>query len=192
MKGLNSTFLIWNRWVTLSFIPMMVTHSFSLAWSLPFTPCRSTSPLSAPSSSSILTCARVVLHLQGGFFNWSAQKMTKCQITCKSLQKSSKCQNFLRVWDLVIFRADQLKKPPCIYSFSHLDYTKMKYAIVLNHTYMAEAKDVIMGTLQKGLICEVPKITSFAFPIPCFNCLLSLTGPAHTVTSYSNGTEEKK
>ena len=39
--------------------------------------------------------------------------MTKCQITCKSLQKSSKCQNFLRVWHLVIFRADQLKKPPC-------------------------------------------------------------------------------
>ena len=40
--------------------------------------------------------------------------MTKCQITCKSLQKSSKCQNFLRVWHLVIFRADQLKKPPCM------------------------------------------------------------------------------
>ena len=40
--------------------------------------------------------------------------MTKCQITCKSLQKSSKCQNFLRVWHLVIFRADQLQKPPCI------------------------------------------------------------------------------
>ena len=40
--------------------------------------------------------------------------MTKCLITCKSLQKSSKCQNFLRVWHLVIFRADQLKKPPCI------------------------------------------------------------------------------
>ena len=52
--------------------------------------------------------------IQGGFFNWSALKMTKCQITCKSLQKSSKCQNFLRVWHLVIFRADQLKKPPCI------------------------------------------------------------------------------
>ena len=51
------------------------------------------------------------------FFNWSAQKMTKCQITCKSLQKSSKCQNFLRVWDLVIFRADQLKKPPCMFNF---------------------------------------------------------------------------
>ena len=41
--------------------------------------------------------------------------MTKCQITCKSLQKSSKCQNFLRVWHLVIFRADQLKKPPCMF-----------------------------------------------------------------------------
>ena len=52
--------------------------------------------------------------IQGGFFNWSALKMTKCQITCKSLQKSSKCQNFQRVWHLVIFRADQLKKPPGI------------------------------------------------------------------------------
>ena len=50
--------------------------------------------------------------VQGGFFNWSALKMTKCQITCKSLQKSSKCQNFLRVWHLVIFRADQLKNHP--------------------------------------------------------------------------------
>ena len=26
-------------------------------------------------------------NLQGGFFNWSALKMTKCQITCNSLQK---------------------------------------------------------------------------------------------------------
>ena len=41
-------------------------------------------------------------------------KMTKCQITCKSLQKSSKCQNFLRVSHLVIFRADQSKRPPCM------------------------------------------------------------------------------
>ena len=49
------------------------------------------------------------------FFNWSALKMTKCQITCKSLQKSSKCQIFQWVWHLVIFRADQLKKPPCIF-----------------------------------------------------------------------------
>ena len=45
--------------------------------------------------------------------------MTKCQITCKSLQKSSKCQNFLRVWHLVIFREDQLKKPPCISELLH-------------------------------------------------------------------------
>ena len=43
------------------------------------------------------SAALLVSKLQGGFFNWSAQKMTKCQITCKSLQKSSKCQNFLRV-----------------------------------------------------------------------------------------------
>ena len=38
--------------------------------------------------------------------------MTKCQITCKSLQKSSKCQIFQWVWHLVIFRADQLKNHP--------------------------------------------------------------------------------
>ena len=52
------------------------------------------------------------LKIQGGFFNWSAQKMTKCQITCKSLQKSSKCQNFQRVWHLVIFWAEQSKNHP--------------------------------------------------------------------------------
>ena len=75
----------------------------------PFSP-YSLSP-HCPKSS---TC-RSLTYIQGGFFNWSALKMTKCQITCKSLQKSSKCQNFLRVWHLVIFRADQLKKPPCIY-----------------------------------------------------------------------------
>ena len=40
------------------------------------------------------------------------KKMMKCQITCKSLQKSPKCQNFLRF----VFRADQSKKPPCIIS----------------------------------------------------------------------------
>ena len=50
-------------------------------------------------------------HIQGGFFNWSAQKMTKCQITCKSLQKSSKCQNFLRVWHFILGRTSQKKHP---------------------------------------------------------------------------------
>ena len=67
--------------------------------------------------------------IQGGFFNWSALKMTKCQITCKSLQKSSKCQNFLRVWDLVIFRADQLKKPPCIIVWQYNSYIEHKYMV---------------------------------------------------------------
>ena len=40
------------------------------------------------------------------FFILVCPKMTKCQITCKSRQKSSICQNFLGVWHLVIFRAD--------------------------------------------------------------------------------------
>ena len=51
--------------------------------------------------------------------------MTKCQITCKSLQKSSKCQNFLRVWDLVIFWADQLKKPPCSFYKTFILYSDL-------------------------------------------------------------------
>ena len=52
----------------------------------------------------------IVIIIQGGFFNWSALKMTKCQFTCKSLQKISKCQNFLRVWYLVIFLGGPVKK----------------------------------------------------------------------------------
>ena len=47
--------------------------------------------------------------------------MTRCQITCKSLKKSSICQNFLRVWHLVIFRADQSKITPSTFnSFNDL------------------------------------------------------------------------
>ena len=53
--------------------------------------------------------------LQGGFFNWSALKMTKCQ----SLRKFWHLELFWRdlhvIWHLVIFRVDQLKKPPCIF-----------------------------------------------------------------------------
>ena len=51
------------------------------------------------------------------FFTGPAKKMAKCQITCKCLQKSSKCQNF-RVWHLVIFKAVQSKKPPCTNIYS--------------------------------------------------------------------------
>ena len=45
-----------------------------------------------------------IQNVQGVFFYWSVDW---CGITCKCLQKSSKCQNFLRVWHKVIFRADQ-------------------------------------------------------------------------------------
>ena len=41
-------------------------------------------------------------HLQGVFFNWPAPFKVSDYI-----KKSSKCQNFLRVWHLVIFREDQ-------------------------------------------------------------------------------------
>ena len=73
-------------------------------------------------------------YIQGGFFNWSALKM--CQITCKSLQKSSKSQNFLRVWHLVIFRADQLKKTPCIKINKMNIYIKMKTSFLLRYAQL--------------------------------------------------------
>ena len=53
-------------------------------------------------------------HLQGGFFNWSAQKMTKCQTLRKFWHLELFWRNLHVIWHLVIFRADQLKKPPCI------------------------------------------------------------------------------
>ena len=34
-------------------------------------------------------CVAFLFLLQGAFFDWSTLKMTKCQITCKSLKKSS-------------------------------------------------------------------------------------------------------
>ena len=46
--------------------------------------CEKVEHCSDTDSDDIEEKAEIVL--QGGFFNWSAQKMTKCQITCKSLQ----------------------------------------------------------------------------------------------------------
>ena len=48
----------------------------------------------------------------GCFFYWSALKNAKCQITCKSLQKSSKCQKGLA---LSHFKDGPVKKTPCIF-----------------------------------------------------------------------------
>ena len=88
--------------------------------------------------------------VQGGFFNWSALKMTKCQITCKSLQKSSKCQNFLRVWHLVIFRADQLKKPPCIYICIVRIYIVHAFHVKLKRDFCRSEPDDLGDKLQAG------------------------------------------
>ena len=71
--------------------------------------------------SNIKTRSKEPINHTGCFFLLvHPKKLTKCQITCKSLQKSYKCQNFLRVWHLVIFRADQLKKPPCMFDYRWL------------------------------------------------------------------------
>ena len=53
--------------------------------------------------------------LQGGFFNWSALKMTKCQTLWKIWHLELFWRDLHVIWHLVIFRADQLKKPPCIW-----------------------------------------------------------------------------
>ena len=54
------------------------------------------------------------LYLQGGFFNWSALKMTKCQTLRKFWHLELFWRDLHVIWHLVIFRADQLKKPPCM------------------------------------------------------------------------------
>ena len=98
--------------------------------------------------------------------------MTKCQITCKSLQKSSKCQNFLRVWHLVIFRADQLKKPPCISARCPTEYFR-----IIQNTSKYLARKVFHKIYKKKptttiLPCKVlhqisKKIPSILKYLPC-------------------------
>ena len=80
--------------------------------------------------------------------------MTKCQITCNSLQKSSKCQIFLRVWHLVIFRADQSKKPPCImYSYYISCLFCFSYFAIIhrNHPRPSLPSDVLIALAVRNL-----------------------------------------
>ena len=58
-----------------------------------------------------------LINIQGGFFNWSALKMTKCQTHWKIWHLELFWRDLHVIWHLVIFRADQLKKPPCTSSF---------------------------------------------------------------------------
>ena len=53
-------------------------------------------------------------HIQGGFFNWSALKMTKSQTLRKFWHLELFWRDLHVIWHLVIFWADQLKKPPCM------------------------------------------------------------------------------
>ena len=89
----------------------------------------------------------------GCFLTGPPQKMTKYQITCKSPQKSSKCQNFLRVWHLVIFRADQSKKPPCRYPNSESAKTGARVSQQYSGKPMLHPKIILLllGTGQKTL-----------------------------------------
>ena len=60
-------------------------------------------------------------------FYWSAlENERSVRLHNKSHRKSSKCQNFLRVWHLVFFRADQLKKTPFILYFLVLKGLKIR------------------------------------------------------------------
>ena len=58
--------------------------------------------------------------IQGGFFDCSALKMTKCQTHWKIWHLELFWRDLHVIWHLVIFRADQLKKPPCTISMQKL------------------------------------------------------------------------
>ena len=62
----------------------------------------------------IIMSGQCLIYIQGGFFNWSALKMTKCQTLRKFWHLELFWRDLHVIWPLVIFRADQLKKPPCI------------------------------------------------------------------------------
>ena len=51
----------------------------------------------------------LIIMIHTGWFFWLVRpkKWLSVRLHSKSHKKSSKCQNFLRVWHLVIFRADQ-------------------------------------------------------------------------------------
>ena len=68
-----------------------------------------------PTSRQPRSRSRSCIYVQGGFFNWSALKMTKFQTLRKFWHLELFWRDLHVIWHLVIFRADQLKKPPCIY-----------------------------------------------------------------------------
>ena len=63
------------------------------------------------------TTLQVSSYIQGGYFDWSgsALEMTKCQTLRKFWYLELFWRDLHVIWHLDIFRADQLKKPPCSY-----------------------------------------------------------------------------
>ena len=74
---------------------------------------RQASPYSQNPEFQNLWVTKTSYNIQGGFFNWSALKMTKCQTLRKFWHLELFWRDLHVIWHLVIFWADQLKKPPC-------------------------------------------------------------------------------
>ena len=85
--------------------------------------------------------------------------MTKCQITCKSLQKSSKCQNFLRVWHLVIFRADQ-SKTTLYFPMNDFPFSVVPLWLLWPTTFSITALYLLQTKIQ-WQHCPVPKVAYY-------------------------------
>ena len=79
------------------------------------------------------------------FLTGAPLKVLSFRLHGKSHQKSSKCQNFLRVWHLVIFRADQCKKPPCIFLIRGV-FVILISDIVLDKSACQRLQDMINRT----------------------------------------------
>ena len=80
------------------------------------------------------------------FFTGPAKKMAKCQITCKCLQKSSKCQNFLRVWH---FRGQTSQKN---HSIPQVEKCKTTFAEI--NTVLSECDKLNPESSTSDKLCE--------------------------------------
>ena len=96
-------------------------------------------------------CWFVKEKIQGVSSTGPPLKINKRQSTCKSHQKSSQCQIFQWVWHLVIFRAEQLKKPPCICSCNciciFIFYKKSPLLQWISNKYAHLCGDAWMGLM---------------------------------------------
>ena len=95
--------------------------------------------------------------LQGGFFNWSALKMTKSQTLRKFWHLELFWRDLHVIWHLVIFWADQLKKPPCMYD----NAMATKKGRVLFLSFSSHKSQNLLNNWKQCIAISVFKFLSF-------------------------------